>query len=418
MIYRKFFADRLFTGREMIGEPVVLVTDEAGVVQDITGPAEAGEAERLSGTLCPGFINCHCHLELSHMRGEVPEGTGMVGFLLAVMGARGSSPEGIRRAAADAEREMAGNGIVAVGDICNTDHTLELKRAGRLYYHSFIEVMGFDGNTAVTRFKEAVALYRRFANDPLPDGGLPATAASRAGSVQPTGPALQGFLSSASVSPHSPYSVSPGLFALLNDHETGSLITMHNQESSGENEFFLRGEGPFLRLFSTLGIDTAGFRPSGRSSLQTCLKYISQDHSLILVHNVYTGRTELEEIRAAGASLPALYWCVCPNANLYITGSLPDIGLLQEYGSKLVIGTDSLASNRQLSVLEELKTLHHHFPAVPLAELLRWATSQGAEALRINDRAGSFEKGKQPGVVLIRHPNTNSLRDAVAERLL
>lgn len=390
MIYRKFFADRLFTGHEMIDEPVVLVTDGNGVVQHIGGPAEAGDTPRLRGTLCPGFINCHCHLELSHLRGLLPEGIGMIDFLLTVMRSRKAAPEEIRRAAAAAEGEMVANGIVAVGDICNTDHTLALKRENRLYYHNFVEVMGFDGRMAASRFKDAADLYRKFEEASLP---------------------------AVSICPHSPYSVSPGLFALVNDHVGGSLLTMHNQESTAETEFFRHRQGPLLRLFSSLGIDTADFEPGHSSSLLAALKYFSSDHSLILVHNVCTGRQELEEIRAAGSSQPELYWCVCPNANLYITGDLPDISLLREYGAKIVIGTDSLASNRQLSVLEELQTLHRHFPGVPLAELLRWATSQGAAALRISDRAGSFEKGHQPGVLLIRHADAHSLEGAVVERM-
>lgn len=396
MTYRKFFAERLFTGHEMIDEPVVLVTDEAGVVQDIAGPAEAGEAQRLNGTLCPGFVNCHCHLELSHMRDQVPEGLGMIGFLLAVISSRAASGENIRRAAAAADQEMAANGIVAVGDICNTNHTISVKQAGRLRYHNFVEVMGFDGNAAVSRFKEGVALYRKF-EEGLGRGGL---------------------LPPVSICPHAPYSVSPGLFSLVNDHATGSLLTMHNQESSGENEFFRDRSGPFLQLFGALGIDTSGFSTGHSSSLLASLKYISPDHSLILVHNVWTGRAELEAIRAAGASMPELYWCLCPNANLHISGDLPDISLLHEYGAKMVIGTDSLASNRQLSVLAELQSLHRHFPAIPLTELLRWATSQGAAALRIDDWAGSFGKGKQPGVLLIRHADAHVIREAAVERLL
>ena len=178
MIYRKFKADYLFTGRDLAGEEAVLVTTEDGTVEAILPAGEAGEdVEHFRGVLSPGFINCQCHLELSHMRGVLPEKTGLVDFLLSVMRQRnappppargegaapdraGAAPDGAGAAGhsadagkdggwgsamADAEEEMLHNGIVAVGDICNTADSLPLKKAGRLYYHNFIETMGFIG---------------------------------------------------------------------------------------------------------------------------------------------------------------------------------------------------------------------------------------------------------------------------------
>jgi cytosine/adenosine deaminase-related metal-dependent hydrolase len=62
-----------------------------------------------------------------------------------------------------------------------------------------------------------------------------------------------------------------------------------------------------------------------------------------------------------------------------------------------------LASNRQLSILEEIKTIKKHFPAIGNASLLQWATSNGARALQFDDRFGDFKKGKQPGIVLINY---------------
>jgi cytosine/adenosine deaminase-related metal-dependent hydrolase len=67
----------------------------------------------------------------------------------------------------------------------------------------------------------------------------------------------------------------------------------------------------------------------------------------------------------------------------------------------LVLGTDSLASNDQLSIMAEIKLLQQNFPHIMITEMLKWATSTGAKALKIEDTYGSFEKGKRPGVVLI-----------------
>jgi cytosine/adenosine deaminase-related metal-dependent hydrolase len=91
---------------------------------------------------------------------------------------------------------------------------------------------------------------------------------------------------------------------------------------------------------------------------------------------------------------------------------------MKNFNCKMVVGTDSLASNAQLDILEELKTLQTNFSALTTAELLRWATINGAEALRIDDRYGSFENGKQPGIVNIAGGTNETLDGANARRIL
>ena len=114
-----------------------------------------------------------------------------------------------------------------------------------------------------------------------------------------------------------------------------------------------------------------------------------------------------------------LFFCLCPNANLYISGLLPDPDLLLRYNSVIVVGTDSLASNHQLCILEELKTLQRQFPSVATATLLQWATLNGARALQLDGVLGSFEPGKQPGVVLIEHAEEGRLgTEARVKRLV
>ena len=100
---------------------------------------------------------------------------------------------------------------------------------------------------------------------------------------------------------------------------------------------------------------------------------------------------------------PNLFFCLCPNANLYISGQLPDVDLLLRHGCTIVTGTDSLASNHRLSILEELKTLQYRFPHLSTATLLQWATRNGAEALQLDSVLGSFTPGRQPGVLLIEN---------------
>ena len=291
---------------------------------------------------------------------------------------------------------MLDNGIVAVGDICNTADTVVQKALGRLYYHNFIETMGFIEQGAQTRFAHSLGVFNAFAE------------------------AYQLPIESNSIVPHAPYSVSAALFRLIAGFPGNHLLTIHNQESEAENEWLLSGKGDFLRLYPLLGLDVSFYQGTGKRSLESFLPYFYRNQSLILVHNVATGA---EDVRTAGGDGraqggPDLYFCLCPNANLYISGQLPDVELLHRQGCRIVIGTDSLASNHQLSILEELKTLQRAFPGLSTSTLLQWATAGGAEALQVEGVVGAFLPGKEPGVVLIEGGEGDRLTAGASVRRL
>jgi cytosine/adenosine deaminase-related metal-dependent hydrolase len=377
MTYRKFKADYLHLGDKMAEPDSVLITTAEGRVRGIVSGSEAGEGvEVYEGLLCPGFINCHCHLELSHLRGVIPEGTGLVDFLSLVIRGRGQDrPAGwrdrVQEAIAGGEREMLENGIVAVGDICNTTDTLEQKRLGRLAYRNYIETMGFIERSAADRFAASRAVF---------------------GAFEDAFPGLNSIVA------HAPYSVSPALFRLIAGFAGGRLLTMHSQETEAEDEWMLAGRGDFRRLYELLGLDVSFFHGTGKRSLASVLPYFHAEQPMILVHNVATGEADLE----TAGGWTNLYFCLCPNANRFISGNLPDVGLLVSHGCRLVVGTDSLASNHGLSILAELRTLQEAFPELSTVRLLEWATSAGAAALQVDEVFGSFGPGKMPGVLLLQ----------------
>ena len=82
---------------------------------------------------------------------------------------------------------------------------------------------------------------------------------------------------------------------------------------------------------------------------------------------------------------------------------MPPIQLLIENNCNIVLGTDSLASNYSLNLLDEMKTIQKNFPGIPLEKILQWATINGAKALQMENTLGSFEKDKKPGIVLIEN---------------
>jgi aminodeoxyfutalosine deaminase len=224
--------------------------------------------------------------------------------------------------------------------------------------------------------------------------------------------------------------VSAALFRLVAGFPGNHILTIHNQETEAENEWYLSGKGDFLRLYQQLGLDVSFFRGNGKRGLEGYLPYFYRNQSLILVHNVATSEEDLRAAMGAGAGVPAagaelsrlgatLYFCLCPNANRYIGGKLPDVEMLVRNGCAIVMGTDSLASNHQLSILEEIKTLEQAFPQVGIERLLQWATYNGARALHLEGMLGSFAPGKQPGVVLIGNMDGRRLgAGATARRLV
>jgi len=378
--YQKFHATRLFTGTELLEAGNVLITDETGKVETIINIKDAGEnIQQFDGVLTPGFINCHCHLELSHMKGLIPEQTGLVDFVFKVVTQRHFPEDEIADAIMKAEAEMITNGIVAVGDICNNLSTLPQKLKERIAYYNFIEVSGWLPSVAEIRFERSLAFYRDF--EKIKNSK---------------------YKTQNSLSPHAPYSVSNELWQLLSPCFENKTVTIHNQETNFEDTLFEKGEGDFTRMYEMMKLDTSFFKPTGKSSLRSYFSKMRSAKNILLVHNTFTKEEDVSFVSRESSTVSQnAFYCLCVNANQYIENALPPVDMFRKRACDIVLGTDSLASNWRLSILDEIKTITKNFPSVPLNELLQWATLNGARALQMENELGSFETGKSPGIVLI-----------------
>lgn len=380
MHFYKFQADNIFSGSKLLPENMVLITDEKGAVLDIVEQEEAGDGiHKMSGILSPGFINCHCHLELSHLKGLIPEKTGLVDFVCAIVSQRHFPEEEMLNWIVNGENEMLKNGIVAVGDISNNLFTLSQKLKANLNYYNFVETSGWLPQFAEIRINRSLEFLDSFSK-----------------------------VSASSIVPHSPYSVADPLWQLLIPHFNGKTVSIHNQETPFEDELFLEKSGAFLRMYDLMKLDTSFFQPTGKSSLQTYYSKLTTAAAIILVHNTFTKQADLDYLKALD-KFDDTFFCLCPNANKYIEQAFPPLEMFINNNCNIVLGTDSLASNRCLNVLDEMKTIHRNSPAILLEEMLIWATNNGAKALQMNNQLGSFEKGKKPGVVLIDGLENNHL---------
>ena len=383
MTYRKLKADKIFDGYKLT-ENTVLIVSKDGIIEDLVDAENAGDGiEIFTGILCPGFINCHCHLELSHMKGLIPEKTGLVDFVFKVVTERHHSEEEILQAIEIAENEMLNNGIVAIGDICNNSLTIAQKQKERVLYYNFIEASGWLPSISKMRFERSENLLKEFSQLHTPS----------------------------TIVPHAPYSVSQNLWNEIQPFFENRTVTIHNQETAFEDEFFLNGGGGVTRMYEMMKIDNTHHQPTGKSSLRSYFNKLQKAKNAILVHNTFIKQEDVDYVKLETQnSKLKTYFCLCVNANKYIENALPPIEMFRKNKCAIVLGTDSLASNWSLNILDEINTIRKSFPLIHLEETLQWATMNGARALDIDDQFGSFERGKRPGVVLINEGDFSANR--------
>jgi Cytosine deaminase and related metal-dependent hydrolases len=362
-----------------------ITLNDEGVIVDIGEMNEESEStEFYNGILVPGFVNSHCHIELSHLKGKFSRGSGMAGFIRQINLLRESTAKEERLKAIETEmKQLYRSGVSAMGDISNCDESFGIKAKSPIYTRSFLEVFGTEKNdvpdiiVSVKRLSESAAQY-----------GLDAA---------PT--------------PHSCYTMSPELIKEVSREALKSrLLSYHNQESWEEEELIKSGNGPLADEYKGRRLSTPPI--TGKSALLYFISIIKElaikehNQNILLVHNTFTNE---ESVDAALNMADNMFWAICPLSNLFIHNALPPIDMLRRKGATITIGTDSLSSNDKLSIVAEIECLHRYFPNIPLGEILEWASFNGAKFLRKENELGSFEIGKKPGVVLIDNIDWNNM---------
>ncbi len=372
---RKISADYIYPMDQPPIKEGVLIVDKDGKIINLTerGDHDHADLEIYNGVIIPGMINTHCHMELSHMIGKIPTGTGLIPFISQVVKFRDFPQEVIDDAIAAADRYMHGQGIVAVGDISNKADTAAVKALSDIRYYTFVEMFDFiqDSMTEpmINQYSEVYAKHSD-------ENG-----------------------NNKSYVPHAPYTVSDGLYKYIKDNnKSNSTVSIHNQETKHEDDLFNSKTGDFLGFYEGFGFPLTDFKATGKNSIYHAMSQMDPNQRTLFVHNT---RTTSDDIAATQKWSNQVYWATCANANLYIENALPNYQAFMDAKANMTIGTDSLSSNWQLSVFEEMKTIKKYNSYIPTSTLLEWATYNGAKALGFDDTLGSFTIGKTPGVVLI-----------------
>lgn len=361
-------ADKIFDGEQFIPFNAVIIED--GKIRDIIWIDEQDihqykNIEVYEGIIVPGFINTHCHLELSYLHQQFTPQCGMLGFLNQMFEKRNAfDKEQIVNAAEKWDQKMYENGIVAVGDIVNTDYTIEIKRKSKINYINFVEVFGLNKSYAGKIIQQAITLMKEY----------------------------QKFNLNAQIVPHAPYSLSDGLWTnLFNflDKQKDNCVSIHFLESREELNFIEGLASKMKNYFlNELKFSDADLIHISEKFYIYLKKILELSKKIILVHNTFMNKKYLSTI---GHSKDKIFFCLCPRANLFIENQLPDINLIHNFSDQICLGTDSLASNRNLSIIDEINVILEHFN-LNIKDVLKWATSNGAKALEIDDLYGYIKK--------------------------
>ena len=348
--------------------------DEKGQIISV-GECAPGE-EVLQGAIVPGFVNSHCHIELSHLHGKFRKGTGMAGFIDQINALRDWAGADVKaRLTQEWMDKMWNDGVSAMSDISNDDSSFMVKSSHKLYTRTFLEVFGSEPHMCEGVMADVTELKK--------------TADAAGIDAAPT--------------PHSCYTMSPQLLSAsaAAGLESGYL-SYHSQESQEEEDLLISGSGAMYENRRRSGMSTPPV--TGESSLKYFIDRLADvrpapyDEHILLVHNVCLGQ---DDIDVAKKVMNNVYWAICPLSNIFIHNALPPVPLMRKNGLAITVGTDSLSSNDDLDMVKELVCIRQHFPDVPMNEILQWACLNGARFLSKESVLGTLTPGKTPGVVFV-----------------
>lgn len=359
---------------EPIRNGFVEYDDEDGRILNV-GVCDSSE-KVAPGAIVPGFVNAHCHVELSHLHGKFVKGTGMAGFIDQINALRDwAGRDAKQKLVKEWMDRMWERGVSAMADISNDDSSFEIKASHPMYTRTFLEVFGSEPEMCDGVMADVAQLK---------------TVADAHGiDAAPT--------------PHSCYTMSPQLLSVSAASGLSSgFLSYHSQESQEEEDLIEKGCGAMYENRKRAGMSTPPV--TGESSLKYFIDRLAvakpapYEEHVLLVHNVCLQQSDIDAVKEVMANP---FFAICPLSNIFIHNALPPVELMRENGLVIALGTDSLSSNDDLDMVKELVCLHEAFPDVPMGEMIGWASLNGARFLKKEALMGSIAPGKVPGLVHI-----------------
>jgi aminodeoxyfutalosine deaminase len=341
-----------------------------------------------SAMILPGLVNAHSHLELTRLHGLVNPGPSFTGWLTKLMTERRklSNTDYLESVARGAHLSLS-SGTTLIGDISASGVSWEALKPERMRKVVFEEVTAFAPGKA----GEALSALK-----------------SRLASVEP-----DSYLSS-NAAPHAPYSVSPELFRAVADLvlQRGGRLAIHAAETKQELEFLAKGTGEFRDFLDALGVLPEGWQPPKMAPIAYLEQLGVLDRPAILVHCNYLD--DDSKARILGRNCSVVY---CPRSHAYFGHEIHPVRKLLDLGVNVALGTDSLASNDSLSILDEMRFLFRNRRDLKCDEIIRMATLNGAVALDFGGVLGRLRRGFWADMTVLRLPENIGDRNVEAQIL-
>ena len=321
--------------------------------------------------LMPGLVNAHTHLDLTSSADSVQRTPKFTDWVFQIVGKR--TPSAIGPSVRQGVQQSLAGGVTTVGDIDGTGGSVQVLRDTPIRKVVFCEALGFSGEHATTGLARLTAYLD---SPPVPDSLLT--------------PAL---------SPHAPYSTSADIYRQC--VASGLSVCTHIAETKEELEFLSSGTGAFVGYLEAFGISTAGWHPPQATPMQYMKTLGVLQKKSLLAHCNYLTDADVTILAESGASV-----VFCPRSHHYFYHTDHPVLQLIESGINVAIGTDSLASNWSLSLLDELKFLARTQPCIRPETLFDMVTCNGAEAVGLI-QVGRLEKDWQADIIAVKIPNDN-----------
>ena len=336
-------------------------------------PVDGDVIDLDSVALLPGLVNAHTHLEFSHLSKPLGRpGMPLLDWIRLVIAERGGRMAEPSRAIAQGVAECLRHGTTTLGEIAG-EGADAYSTVGPVDATLFAEVIGFSRARAASAYEATTTRLDELRG---------ASPTARVG-----------------ISPHAPYTVSPDLLRrlIVLASERQLPVAMHLAESAEELQLLRDGTGPFQELLDERSMWDATAIPR-RSRPLDYLRTLAEAPRALVIHGNFLDPEEHVFLAAQRERMSLVY---CPRTHTYFGHSSYPLAELLSAGVRVALGTDSRASNPDLSLLAEMRHVARAHPEIDPNEVLRMGTLAGAEALGSADEAGSITPGKLANLVAI-----------------
>lgn len=356
-----------------------VVTVENGKITEIGRRTPRGAVEKDLGDvlLLPGLVNSHTHLEFSLLKKPLGKpGISLPEWAKLIITQRPTARQ-IDKAVTAGIQASVEAGTTSLADICRVSSSAyaNVEKAPRMVLMQ--EAIGYSQ----ARASSALSATKHSLED-----------------LQGSARRLDQRVS-LGVCPHAPYTVSPALIRELVSlaSERKLPVALHLAEAPEELELLKNGTGPFQELLEERSMWDP-WSVSRGATPQDYLRILNMAPHSLVIHGNYLDHASLAMMGRHSSAMSLVY---CPRTHSYFDH--PEYPLVEalSLGVRVCLGTDSLASNPDLSILSEMREVARKHPQVPPEAILRMATHAGAEALGINDRAGSIRPGSPADMVAV-----------------